>query len=453
MKNFKDLSGPKGWPILGSVLDYFERPLEFFEDAQKKYGDVVPIKMGPFKAFLLSHPNYAEDFFMKQAKHLIKSHALRTGAGVLGNGLLLSEGDFWRRQRRLAQPAFHNQKIASYAPDMLRLTEAAIEDYKRVAKSGEQIEVHSSMMRLTLAIASRTLFSRDITGPESEVVAAGLGDVLEWWNTHFMYPAALQKFPTPSRIKFNQGVKALNELVYTIIEDRQKTGIESHDFLGMLMKAQDEDGSKMTNEQLRDEVITLLLAGHETTANMLTWAFYLLSQHPEHLQKLEQELDRVLGKGTAARAPGPGDLAQLPFLDQVIQETLRLYPPAWSTGREAIQDVQIGEYHFPKGTNFFVSMWVLHHDSRFFENPYDFMPERWTPEFKAKLPKYSFVPFGGGPRACIGSGFAMLEAVIILARIVSQIRLKATPGLKLTPTPQITLRPAEKVWMSVESRV
>ncbi len=438
--------GPKGHFLIGHLLDSNRDTLNFLTQCARQYGDIVYLTAFNLPIYLLNHPDDIEYVLVTNNRNFIKDKWLRTRAGrrLLGNGLLTSEGDFWLRQRRLAQPAFHREQVAAYGQIMVDYTERMLANWQ----AGQVHDIHQDMMRLTLEIVAKTLFDADAASAADEV-----GRALEVVAALFDSQASFSDFlgnllPMPSYFRFHQAVKRLDRIIHHIIQQRRSSGQEKKDLLALLLAAQDEDGSRMTDQQLRDETMTLFLAGHETTALALSWTWYLLAQHPEVENKLVAELREVL----RGRAPSVTDLPQLRYAERVIKEAMRLYPPAWAIGREAIEDCEIGGYHVPAGAQIMLCQWILHRDARYFDQPEQFSPDRWDEELEKRLPRYAYFPFGGGPRLCIGSSFAMMEAVLILATIASRYQLKLVAGHSVTPMPSITLRPKEGIKVEVASR-
>jgi len=371
---------------------------------------------------------------VRNNRNFIKSKGVRHSLGFLGDGLLISEGSFWRRQRRLAQPAFHRERIDAYSRVMVECAEHQISGWK----SGEIRDVHEDMARLALDIVAKTLFGALLTVEFEEVGAAlktiaqrftGRGGVL------FHIP---ERIPTPANLRFRRAVQSLDGIIYRIVEERRASGERNGDLLSMLLEVRDEEtGEGMSNRQLRDEVMTIFLAGHETTANALSWTWYLLAEHPEAEARLLEELSEVL----SGRAPTVGDLPRLRYTDMVVKESMRLYPPAWAFGRETVGDCEIGGYHVPAGTQLIMSQWVTHRDPRYYERAEEFRPERWADGSTEMLPPYAYFPFGGGPRLCIGRSFARMEAVLLLTTIARKFRLRLAQDRPVKPQPSITLRP------------
>ena len=446
-KTAAEAPGPRTfWP--GGNVFYFRRePLKFLARMAREYGDVVRFKAGPQRIFLLNHPDHVRDVLVTHHERFHKGRALKRSKRLLGESLLTSEGEFHRRQRRLAQPAFHRQRINSYGSVMVEYAERAGARWRE----GETIDVSAEMMRLTLAVVGKTLFDADVESDADEVGAA-LTEVMELFDFLMLpFSELLEKLPLPPQRRFLRARARLDSVVYRIIEERRRSATDRGDLLSMLLLAVDEEGDRtgMTNEQLRDEAMTLFLAGHETTANALTWAWHLLAQNAEAEGRLHEELDSVLEGG---RLPTAEDFAALRYTEMVVAETMRLYPPAWAIGRLAIEDHEVGGYLIPRGSLVLICQYVMHRDPRFFPDPERFLPERWTAEAKASRPQFSYFPFGGGQRRCIGEGFAWTEAVLMLATLARRWRLRPAPGASVEPHPRITLRPKGSVPMIVERR-
>jgi cytochrome P450 len=435
--------GPSPGSRSGSFKNYSRDPLAFLPTLAREYGDIVTMRFYKFRVYYVNHPDYIEEVLVNQARKFIKGRILRANKGLFGNGLLTSEGDFWLRQRRLAQPAFHRARIAAYAETMVQFTERMLEGWR----DRETLDVHAEMMRLTLQIVAKTLFDADVDADAREVGRA-LEAIMEH-NSDFrrliLTPSWL---PTLRNIRAALATRRLNKIIYRIIGQRRSAGRDAGDLLSMLLQAQDEDGSRMTDRQLRDEVITLFLAGHETTALTLSWTWWLLAQHPEAEEKLHAELDAVLG----GRTPTLEDLPKLRYLDHIIAESMRLYPPAWGMARLTIEDAHIGGYTIRKGCGVSLSQWVVHRDPRWYESPDEFRPERWEGDLLKRLPRFAYFPFGGGPRQCIGNTFAIMETALILATIAQKFRLRLVPGHTVAPIASITLRPRHGIRITLEKR-
>jgi cytochrome P450 len=394
---------------------------------------------------IVNHPDLVEEVLVTRNRSFIKHFALRQTKRTLGNGLLTSEGEFWRRQRRLAQPAFHRDRISTYADVMVAFTERMLQSWG----DGQVRDVQDDMMRLTLEIVAKTLFDADVAGDAPEAAVA-MDTLLHCFTARLDALIRVpESFPTPLNLRMQRAAKRLDQIILDIVARRRASGEDRGDLLSMLLQAHDEDdGAQMTDQQLRDELMTLFMAGHETTANTLTWAWYLLSAHPDSEARLHAELDEVLG----GRAPTLADLPRLPYADMVITETLRVFPTVWILGREAIEPCRIGSYEITPGTTVYMSQWVLHRDPRFFDDPETFRPERWGDGFAKRLPRYEYFPFGGGPRVCIGNAFAQMEAVLLLATIARRFRVKLAPDAVVKPLPTMTLRPDGGMKVIVSAR-
>jgi cytochrome P450 len=437
--------GPKGHPILG-VMPEFNRDSLGFVMKCREYGDVVRARFFYVTCYFLYNPNDIEDVLSTNARNFRKSMALRSNffQRLLGNGLLTSEGDFWRRQRRLAQPAFHRQRIGGYGDVMADYAE-------RIAArwcDGEVRDIQRDMMRLTLEIVVKTLFDSDVSEDADNV-----GRILSGLVKPFASQATLKwildnRLPTPEHRRFHKAVGEIDKIVYRIIGERRASRYDQGDLLSMLLQAHDDDGSQMTDAQLRDEVMTLFLAGHETTALVLMWSWYLLAKNPAAERKFHAELDAVLD----GRLPQSSDLPRLKYTEMIAKEAMRLYPPAYAVAREAIEECEIGGYRVPRRTQIFAFQWAMQRDPLYFDNPEAFDPDRWTLEFGKKLPKYAYFPFGGGPRQCIGNYFAMMEVVLVLATIGRRLKLSLAPNEVVELSPAMSLRPKHGIKMVVSER-
>jgi cytochrome P450 len=419
-------------------------PIAFFTWLHETYGDVAMASIGKRGVGLVNHPDYVRELLVTQHKNFRKSRTLQRAVILLGQGLLTSEGELHRRQRRLAQPAFHRDRIAAYAATMVRLSEATNARWR----AGAVVDMHKEMMRLTLAIAAETLFSADVEREADEIGSALTTSMNMFGRLNSPYGPLLDRLPLPSTRRFERARERLEATIYRIIAERRASSEARDDLLSMLLSAQDEEsaaGEGMTDLQVRDEVLTLFLAGHETTANALTWSWLLLADHPEVAARLRDELAHVLGGG----APSFDDVPLLVYTRQVLAEAMRLYPPAWIVGRQAIDDCEIGGYTIPAGAMVFASQCLNHRDPRFFEDPLKFDPDRWTPERESALPRYAYFPFGAGVRKCIGESFAWTEGVLVLATLAQQWRMTRIEGGDVPPRALITLRPARPVAMKL----
>ena len=410
----------------------------------RRYGDVVYIPLGRQHIYCISHPDAIRDVLVTHQNKFKKSRMLERARVLLGDGLLTSEGEHHRRQRRLVQPAFHRDRLAGYGAVMVERT-AIVRDRWQ---SGQPFDVLQEMMRLTLAIVAKTLFSTDVDS-EADEIGAALSEVFGLFEIILMpFSEILEKLPLPSVRRFKRARQRLDETIYRLIAERRANPRDTGDLLSMLLLASDEEGSGgMSDVQVRDEALTLFLAGHETTANALTWAWYLLSQNPEAEATFHAELDRVL----AGRLPCVEDLPQLRYTESVFAEALRLYPPAWGIGRRALEDFQVGEFLIPARSVVLMSPYVVHRDPRWFADPIVFRPERWLTE-DASRPKFAYFPFGGGARVCIGERFAWMEGKLLLAAIGQRWRLRLEAGHRVETHARITLRPKHGMRMIADRR-
>lgn len=418
-------------------------PLAFFMELSREYGDIAGLRLLNFRTIFINHPDQIEDMLVNHARKYTKGRVLRANRRVFGEGLLTSEGDFWLRQRRLAQPAFHRARIAAYASAMVEYTERLLAEWK----PGEERDAHKEMMRLTLQIVGKTLFDADVER-DAQDVGKSLELLLEL-GADFRRTIFIPEWvPIPANLRVRRAVAQIEKVLYRIIAERRASGRDAGDLLSMLLAAQDEDGSRMTDKQLRDEAITLFLAGHETTANTMAWTWWLLAQNPDAEAKLHAELDAVL----AGRAPTLDDLPKLVYAGHVITESLRLYPAAWGLARLAIEDHEIAGYTVKKDMGVACSQWVVHRDPRWYDAPMEFRPERWEGDLAKRLPRFAYFPFGGGPRQCIGNTFALMEANLILATIAQKFRLRLVAGHAVVPLASITLRPRNGIRVTLEAR-
>jgi cytochrome P450 len=434
--------GPKPRGIVGNLPLAAKDPLALFTEWAQLYGDIFHYRVFYRHVYFINHPNLIKDVLVTKAPSFIKGLAVRGNRRIFGNGLLASEGSEWLQNRRLIQPAFHHSHIESYANIMVRYTERMLANWQEAGNDGESRDIHHDMMHLTLEIVAMALFSVEIAS-EKDRVAVALDTLMELsMGARMIFPEVFRRLPTRNNRRYDAAVRELDNIVYTLIRERQANpnatsphGFE--DLLGTLLKARYEDGSPMPPQQIRDEVMTLLLAGHETTAVSLSWIWLLLSQHPEVEQKLWAELRTVLN----GRSPTMHDLANLPYTERVVKEAMRIYPPVWATVREAAKDCEIGGYLIPAKSPVIMSQWVMHRDPRYYDRPTEFLPDRWLDERYKSAPRFSYFPFAGGPRICIGAAFAQTEAALVLATIAQQYQIRVDPNAVIEPTPSITLRP------------
>jgi cytochrome P450 len=420
--------------------------LAALEYLARTYGDVSTFKTGPQRLVLLNHPDYVEDVLITRARLFKKGRALERAKGLLGDGLLTSEGALHQRQRRLAQPAFHKKRISGYADAMGAQAQGTAQRWR----DGAELDIVAEMNRLTLTIVSETLLGTDVDAEAAEVREA-ITRVLEAFPlTMSPFAPLLERLPLPIVRRYERAQARLDRLVYQMIEDRRRRPDDRGDLLSMLLLACDEegDGGRMTDKQVRDEAMTIFLAGHETTANALAWTWYLLAQHPHVERRLHGEVDALRHD----RPPTAEDVGRLPYTRMVLAESMRRYPPAWAIGRRALEDFAIGGYTVPRGTVVLVSQYLLHRDPRFFPEPECYDPDRWLPERQKGRPKFAYFPFGAGSRVCIGEPFAWMEGVLVLATLARRWRLELLETTPVPVQPTITLRPGRAIRMRVRVR-
>ncbi|AST92513.1 cytochrome P450 [Sutcliffiella cohnii] len=439
--------GPKGKFFNGNLREFQADPLQFMRKTTEQFGGISLLRFGPFqKVYLVNDPKLIKEILVTKQKYFIKSNDIRSLKTVVGDGLLTSEKEKHMYQRRLIQPAFKKQHIINYGQDMIETTLQYIAKWQ----DGEERDITEDMMNITLGIISKTMFSMKLEEGHSmigEPMEAVMTLAIKRMRAIFPLPLWI---PTKENQQFKNAIKKLDQVLYEIIEKRQNQGVEMEDLLGMLMAARDEkDGIGMTNTQLRDELMTIFLAGHETTANALSWTLYLLSQHPDKEEKLKDEISRVVLK----REPQAEDFMKLPFAQNVVWESMRLFPPAYVVGREVDRNVEIGGHTLKRGDMILISQYVMHRNAEYFENPDTFIPERFENNFMRSLPPYVYFPFGGGPRVCIGNHFALMETVLTLVCIIQQYSLRLAPKHHtVKPQPLITLRPKHGIRMVVKKR-
>jgi cytochrome P450 len=437
--------GPKTSLLRAIVYFPGRDPLAFFSNLARTYGDIVAYKMGGEQLYLVSDPQHIKDILVTHNRNFMKGRGLQRSKRLLGEGLLTSEGAVHLRQRRLMQPAFHRDRIAGYGRTMVEHADRM----RRGWTDGDTLDIAREMNRLTLNIVGKTLFDADV---ESQAVAVGeaLSGVMDtFWVMMLPFADVLERLPVPKLRRARLARGRLDAIIYRMIADRRASGRDHGDLLSMLLTAQDEDdGGVMTDRQVRDEAMTIFLAGHETTANALTWTWYLVGESPDVEAKMHEEIDRVL----QGRPPTMADIPSLPFVERVVTESMRLYPPAWIIGRRALGEYPIGPYVAPAGALFLVSPFIVQRDARHYPDPERFNPDRWTPEFRAALPKFAYFPFGGGPRQCIGESFAWMELILVVATIAQQWRMRLVPGHPVVPQPVVTLRTRHGMRMRIERR-
>lgn len=420
-------------------------PLGLLLAAAREYGDVVRFDAWPYVIHMLYHPEHIKYVLQENNRNYWKGNLVGRVKPLIGEGLFTSEGDFWRRQRRLAQPAFHRQRIENFVTIMSTAGARMVEGLEPAATSGTPVDFMEHMSRVTLRIVGQALFGIDLIGEAAGVGRAMLSALQFVSEEAFsLFPSVLM-IPTPRNLRFRRARAELDRVVLGIIEGRRRSGADGDDLLAMLMEARDDDtGDGMSDRQLRDEVMTFILAGHETTAVTLAWACLLLAQHPEVREEVRREASSVLG---GRRAPGLADLPRLALTRRVIDETLRLYPPVAVISRETYAPDEIGGYEIPAKSGAMMSPYVTHRHPAFWRDPERFDPERFTPEQVAARPRFAYFPFSGGPRLCIGNEFALMEATILLAMIMQRYRVDVAPGHVVQEEIFVTLRPRQPMRM------
>jgi cytochrome P450 len=416
--------------VVRSTAAMVRDPLAFMTRISKEHGDVVKFRLASREVYLFNHPDAIEDLVIGHKDLLVKDWLTRMLSLVVGNGLLISEGAVWKKQRKMIQPGFHRERIARYADVMVRYTLRALEPWK----SGETRDLHLDLMRLTLDIVAQTLFGVDVGEDSHRLERASAVLTKRFSGIESMIPIAV---PLPANRRAREALAALDEITYGIIRARRASG-DTGDLISMMLGA-----GEMEDRQLRDEAITLLVAGHETTAVSLGWTLYAISRHPEVARKLRAEVDDVLGD----RAATSEDVPKLRFTDWCVRESMRLYPPAWAIGREALAPMTIAGVPVKKGTQLWAAQWVVHRDPRWFPEPNRFLPERWE---HASIPKHAYFPFGGGPRICIGNAFAMMEMVLVLATMARHYTFESVRDVAIAPS--VTLRPKGGLPLRVTAR-
>jgi cytochrome P450 len=437
-------------PTVG-IVSLFRLMPEFRRDALgtffrlAKLGDVVRFK-GLWTSYLLSNADHVEHVLQTNSRNYRKGRVYKELAPSTGQGLFVTDGEVWRRQRRLAQPAFHKNRIAGFAEIMTRTTEEMLARWDGLT----EVRVDVEMLRLTIDIVGRALLNRDLSG-NADMVSRSFDVIREHTmrrlTSFFKLP---QSFPLPRNLRFKRAIAEADRMVYDVISERRRSSIDEQDLLSMLMHARDEEtGETMSDKELRDQALTIIGAGYETTTQALVWTWYLLAKHSAVESRLHDELERVLG----GRAPTIEDIPKLEYTLMVFQEAMRLYPPAWMLSRTAIDDDEIGGHYIPAGSEVLLLLYVTHRDFRYWDNAYDFDPDRFTAERSATRPRFAYFPFGGGPRQCIGNAFAQMEAQLVIATVAQRYRLTMMDGTSVPPEPSVTLRPRGGITMQLERRM
>jgi len=441
-----------GWPLVGNTLEFARDPLAMFTRLSQQYERVVRIEIGGRKQFVALRPEDVKYVLQENNRNYVRSPAFQVLKLFLGEGLLTSDGDFWRQQRRLAQPAFHRQKLAILAQTMVEEATTWVDEIAQQDLS-KPVNVSQSLMDVTMRIVCKTLFGTDVVG-RLDGLSHALETINFLANQMLLNPIRLPRsWPTPNNIRYQRSSALADNLIYGFIANRRQTGESRDDLLDMLLNAVDEEtGAGMSDKQLRDECVTLFSAGHETTAVSMAWTLYLLAQHPDIMAKVRAEAEQHLGD--MASQPAPEAFRALTYTQQVIQESMRLYPPAWALSRMAVADDQLGPHRVPAGDTVLMSPYLLHHDPRNWDQPEVFDPERFAPD-RSDGPRgkerhaYAYLPFGGGPRLCIGNQFALMEMQIMLGLFARVFTVETLPGQRVVPQPLITLRPKKQVLLRV----
>lgn len=438
LPRYKTAPGPHGHFLLGSTRDIRRDPLRFGLTMTQQYGDIVRIRFLFWSAYLVNHPDGIKHVLQENQRNYNKDiYPYKMFKPLLGSGLVTNNGESWLHQRRLMQPAFHRKRLDTFGALTTDATVAMLDRWKDIVERDQALDVAAEMLRVTLCIVGRALFNIDLSD-ETHTVGQAVTTVNKLLSEYLYAPFPPLNVPTPRNRRFQAACRTLDQVVHGIITLRRQQNTDTGDLLSMLLVVHDEEtGQGMNDQQVRDEVMTLLIAGHETVSTALTWTWYLLSQHPEVERRLHTELDEVLG----GQMPTVDHLAKLSYTRMVLEEVLRLYPPAWVFGRKAIADDEIGGYFIPANSMIVLSPYMTHRHPAFWEAPEVFDPERFTPERSAGRPHYAYFPFGGGPRICIGSSFALMEAELVLATIAQHYRLHLVPAHPIEPEALLSLRP------------
>jgi len=429
--------------LWGNWQQYRQNPLHFLLDTPRTYGDIVRLRFGTTTLYTISHPDMVHDVLAKHVNKFYKDKFQKTMVGrFLGyEGLSMSDGDAWKHQRQLVQPAFHNKRVNSYVQEMVNQIAQMMSDWQ----DGSIRDIHQDMRKVTLSIVAKALFGADAAIANtlaSPAMYAAMGAYIE---KTIISPSWL---PTPPDRTLREITEVAHRAVRGIIHERRTSEKHKNDLLSILLSAQDEDSMQMTDTQLHDQVLNLLVSGHETTASSLTWTWYLLSQYPDCATRLFEEVDRVLD----GRLPTFEDIQHLRYTTMILKEALRLYPPVWLLGREALEEVVVGGYGLKKGSIVIMSPYVLHHDARWFEQPERFLPERFSEENEEKIPQYTYIPFGSGPRGCVGYRFTMVEEALMVAMVAQQYRFSLAAKQNVEVIPLINLHPKDGMLMQLHRR-
>ena len=440
---------PPAHPLFRNAFVFAKGPLPFILRQWRNQGDFYDVNFPQIPFLILSHPEHVKHILVSKHRNYKKAFSYNFLSYTLGKGLFTNEGDSWLKQRRTAQPAFHRERLASLVRVMVEDTNALVSEWDEKAQAEEPVHLVEDMMMTTSAIVAHTLMGTDLGKQSEEII--GLINIINNQTTRKLTNPLRSPMwmPTPNNLQLNKAIGRLDEIIYEIIGQRRKSATKQHDLLAMLMEAEDaESGDRMSDQQLRDEVVTLMLAGTETSANALSWTFSLLMQNPEALHKLRQEADALLTEGQLTNA----NLHLLDYTTKVLNESMRIYPPIWMIAREALEDDEIGGYPIPRGSQVYLSSFIVHRHPDFWDKPNVFDPERFGEAHAKDRHKFAFFPFGGGPRYCIGNNFAMMEMQIILATLVHRFELQPISTLPPALDPLLTLRPKNEILLQLKKR-
>jgi cytochrome P450 len=446
IKKSKLPPGPKTKIPLGHLFSFRRDSIGFLGKIAEEYGDIVHFKIGPIRIVLLNHPDFIKEVLTTQHRNFVKGRPLEMAKELLGEGLLTSEGDFHKQQSRLIQPAFHRNMIESYVPEITRSATRVMESWE----DGIKVDIKDEMTKMSIMIAGKTLFNSDIEKETKEINHALDTATSLFGRIPLPFSEWLLKFPLPGTLKFYRAKRKLDEIIYRMIDERRRNNADKGDLLSLLLGSQDEktNGGRISDQQVRDEAITLFLTAFDTTSTALTWTWYLLSQNPEAEAELYEEVDLVLNK----RMPTAEDFAKLKYTRMVFGESMRIYPPSYVIPRQAVEDFPIDKYVVPRGSIVLMSPYLIHHDSRFHPDPEKFNPHAWDKHSHSQNSKYEYFPFSRGPRSCIGEPFAWMQGILVLATVARSWRIKLVPDHPVKLLPLINLRPKYGMMMMPHRR-
>jgi cytochrome P450 len=443
--NLKRIPGPRGLPVLGMMPEMVSDMLGLFTNTTREYGGIAQFKLLNKSYLLVTNPDYVKYILQDNYKNYIRGKSVETGRVLLGNGLPLIDGEFWLRERRMLQPAFHRERLGKLTNTVTNVIDTFMQDWDGKVKNNQPLDLDDEMMRLTLTVIIKSMFSAKIDDKiHSLSHAFNVASKFMLWRSQQMWAPPLS-VPIPRNVEYNRALKILNDTIYPLITESRKN--PKDDLLGMMLETRDADtGEGMTDRQARDEVVTIFFAGHETTAATMAWAFYLLSEHPEIEERMRAEVKKILN----GRLPTFTDLPKFVYMQQAINEVLRLYPAAYLFAREALVDDTIDGYSVPANTLIFISPFVTHRDPKYWPDPERFDPDRFMPDQAASRPRHVYFPFGEGPHVCIGNNFAVMEMQLILAMALQRFRLRLIPNHPIAFKPEATLRPKYGMKMTIE---